>query len=46
MTGAADIVLNNAHIITMDARNSIAQAIALGHGKILAVGGERCHGAA
>jgi predicted amidohydrolase YtcJ len=38
MVAAADIVLSNAQIVTMDARNSIAQAIALGHGKILAVG--------
>ena len=40
MTNPADIVFSNAHIITMDARNSIAQAIAIGHGKILAVGAD------
>ena len=40
MTNPADIVFSNAHIITMDARNSIAQAIAIGHGKIIAVGAD------
>ncbi|MBX9846046.1 MAG: amidohydrolase family protein [Xanthobacteraceae bacterium] len=40
MTGLADIILSNARIITMDARNSIAQAIAIGDGKILAIGAD------
>jgi len=39
MANPADVVLSNAHIITMDARDSIAQAIAIGNGKVLAVGG-------
>src|SRR4051812_28944094 len=34
----ADIVLRNAQVITIDARNSIAQAIAVRGDKILAVG--------
>ncbi len=38
MTHPAGIILNNANIITCDARNSMAQAIALADGKILAVG--------
>ena len=36
----AEIVLRNAHIITVDARNSIAQSIAIAAGKILAVGSD------
>jgi predicted amidohydrolase YtcJ len=42
-TGAAppaEVVLHNAHIITVDARGSIAQAIAIAAGKILAVGAD------
>lgn len=38
MENPADIVLSNAHIITIDSRNSIAEAIAIGGGKVLAVG--------
>jgi predicted amidohydrolase YtcJ len=34
----AEVVLRNAHIITVDGRGSIAQAIAIAAGKILAVG--------
>src|SRR5438105_2699089 len=35
---AADIVLNNGKVITVDARDSIAQAVAIAGGKIVAVG--------
>jgi predicted amidohydrolase YtcJ len=38
MANPADIVLSNAHIITMDARASVAHAVAIGQGNILAVG--------
>jgi predicted amidohydrolase YtcJ len=36
--GAADVVLLNGKLITMAADNSIAQAVALKHGRIVAVG--------
>jgi predicted amidohydrolase YtcJ len=36
----AEVVLRNAHIITVDGRNSIAQAIAIAGGKIIAVGAD------
>ena len=36
----AEIVLRNAHIITVDGRGSIAQAIAIADGKMLAVGAD------
>ena len=36
----ADLILKNARILTMDAANPTARAIALGHGKILALGDE------
>ena len=36
----AEVVLRNAHIITVDERNSIAQSIAIAAGKILAVGSD------
>jgi predicted amidohydrolase YtcJ len=36
----AEIVLHNAHIVTLDRRESIAQAIAIAAGKILAVGAD------
>ena len=35
---SAEVVLRNAHIITVDARNSIAESIAIAGDKILAVG--------
>ena len=38
MANPADIVLSNAHIITMDACNSVVPAIAIGNGRVLAVG--------
>jgi predicted amidohydrolase YtcJ len=34
----ADVILHNGRVITVDANDSIAQAVALGGGKILAVG--------
>lgn len=36
----AELILRNANILTMDAQNTIASAVAIGDGKILAVGGE------
>ena len=39
-TTRAEVVLHNARIITIDARDSIAQALAIGSGKILAVGSD------
>src|SRR5689334_21835220 len=33
----AEVVLRNAHVITVDGRNSVAQAIAVADGKILAI---------
>ena len=36
----ADLILKNARILTMDAANPTAHALAIGHGKILAIGDE------
>ena len=37
----ADLIVHNGSIITMDAQNTIAQAIAIQGGRIIAVGAER-----
>ena len=38
---AADLVLMNGRIATLDARRSFAQAIAIGAGRVLATGDDR-----
>jgi hypothetical protein len=40
-TGAADLILHNGVIWTVDSKNSIAQAVAIREGKFIAVGADR-----